>query len=90
MYLIWKVCCEQKYCNATYKYFCRINQFNQKEKIMKTAYLASILIALIVAQIIPLASEEFGSGAARTITRAKNNVDVESKTQQVFEISLLP
>jgi hypothetical protein len=57
---------------------------------MKTAYLASILIALIVAQIIPLASEEFGSGAARTITRAKNNVDVESKTQQVFEISLLP
>ena len=29
---------------------------------MKTAYLASILIALIVAQIIPLASEEFGSG----------------------------
>jgi len=59
---------------------------------MKTAYLASILIALIVAQIIPLASDEFGSGAARTITRAKNNVELESrtKTQQVFEISLLP
>tara|TARA_S200002703_G_C3779248_1_gene240074 strand:+ start:1330 stop:1503 length:174 start_codon:yes stop_codon:yes gene_type:complete len=57
---------------------------------MKTAYLASILIALIVAQIIPLASDEFGSGATRTITRAKNNVDVESKNPQVFEISLLP
>ena len=59
---------------------------------MKTAYLASILIALIVVQIIPLASDEFGSGAARTITRAKNNVELESrtKTQQVFEISLLP
>ncbi len=57
---------------------------------MKTAYLASILIALIVAQIIPLASDEFGSGAARTITRAKNNVDFVPKNQQVFEISLLP
>jgi len=57
---------------------------------MKTAYLASILVVLVVAQIVPIASEEFGSGAYRTITRAKNNVDVESKTQQVFEISLLP
>ena len=59
---------------------------------MKTAYLASILIVLVVAQIIPLASDEIGSGAYRTITRAKNNVELESrtKTQQVFEISLLP
>jgi hypothetical protein len=57
---------------------------------MKTAYLASILVVLVVAQIAPLASDEFGSGTYRTITRAKNNVDVESKTQQVFEISLLP
>ena len=57
---------------------------------MKTAYLASILAVLVVAQIAPLASDEFGSGTYRTITRAKNNVDAESKTQQVFEISLLP
>ena len=59
---------------------------------MKTAYLASILVVLVVAQIAPLASDEFGSGAYRTITRAKNNVELESrtKTQQVFEISLLP
>ena len=59
---------------------------------MKTAYLASILAVLVVAQIIPLASDEIGSGAYRTITRAKNNVELESrtKTQQVFEISLLP
>jgi|DEB0MinimDraft_12_1074336.scaffolds.fasta_scaffold08197_3 hypothetical protein len=59
---------------------------------MKTAYLASILVVLVVAQIIPLASDEIGSGAYRTITRAKNNVELESrtKTQQVFEISLLP
>ena len=59
---------------------------------MKTAYLASILVVLVVAQIIPLASDEIGLGAYRTITRAKNNVELESrtKTQQVFEISLLP
>ena len=59
---------------------------------MKTAYLASILVVLVVAQIIPLASDESGSGAYRTITRAKNHVELESrtKTQQVFEISLLP
>ena len=59
---------------------------------MKTAYLASILVVLVVAQIIPLASDEIGSGAYRTITRAKNNVELESrtKTRQVFEISLLP
>ena len=59
---------------------------------MKTAYLASILAVLVVAKIIPLASDEIGSGAYRTITRAKNNVELESrtKTQQVFEISLLP
>ena len=59
---------------------------------MKTAYLASILVVLVVAQIVPFASDEFGSGAARTITRAKHNPDLAPKTetQQVFEISLLP
>jgi hypothetical protein len=59
---------------------------------MKTAYLASILVVLVVAQIIPLASDEIGSGAYRTITRAKNNVELESRTknQQILEISLLP
>ena len=52
---------------------------------MKTAYLASILVVLVVAQIIPLPSDEIGSGAYRTITRAKNIVYDTNATIHLYD-----
>jgi|CoawatStandDraft_6_1074263.scaffolds.fasta_scaffold65692_1 hypothetical protein len=57
---------------------------------MKTACLATILVALILIQMIPLAISDDGTGALQRITRVKNNIDVVTKNQQILEISLLP
>jgi hypothetical protein len=57
---------------------------------MKTACLATMLVALILIQMIPLAISDDGIGALQRITRVKNNIDVVTKNQQILEISLLP
>jgi len=57
---------------------------------MKTACLATMLIALILIQMIPLAISYDGTGALQRITRVKNNIELVTKNQQILEISLLP
>ena len=58
---------------------------------MKIAYLAIILIGLVLVQMIPFVmSDESGTGTLQRITKVKNNTDLVTKNQQILEISLLP